>query len=254
MKKILAIILALALVLSFAACGSKTPEPAPNPTPAPDPTVEPIVEPTVEPTEEPQESPEPSVEPTAEPTPEPTPAPTPEPTPVPTPMPTPEPTPTPAPAADPLSDCTALLAAVWDAHSEDEKFPVAGGDGDSINMGGPGSFGLDAANLDAMLGLPASGVELIDSAASLMHMMNANTFTCGAYHVSDASNVATVAQSLRDNIQGRQWCCGFPERVVVISVGNYIISIFGHEDVVNTFVNHVSALFSAAVLYNEAIA
>lgn len=256
MKKTIAIILTLALALSLAACGSKNNGSAEvSPTPAPDTTAQPTAKPTEtpaptetpEPTEEPEETPEPTVEPT--------PAPTeaPKPTPAPTPAPTPEPTP--EPTDDPLSNCTTLLSAVWADFDEDDKFPVAGGDYSNSVMDGPGGFALDAATLDSVLGMPESAVEFIDNAASLMHMMNANTFTCGAFHVSDSENVATVAQSLRDNIQARQWCCGFPERLVVISVGNYLISMFGNEEAVNNFVDHVAALFaSASVLYNEAIA
>lgn len=223
MKRIIAVMIALTLVVSLAACGNKSPEPTIAPDPSVEPTVEPSVEPTVEPSAEPASSPAPTA--------------------------------APEPDGDPLSDCTALLTAVWDDHDDDDKFPAAGGDYSNSVMGAPASFELDATNLDAILGLPSSSVELIDNAASLMHMMNANTFTCGAYHVSDSENVADVAQSLRDNIQARQWMCGFPDRVVVISVGNYVISLFGNEDLVNTFVDHVAAvLSSASVLYNEAIA
>ena len=32
------------------------------------------------------------------------------------------------------ADATALLTAVWDAHSDDEKFPAAGGDNSAVEM------------------------------------------------------------------------------------------------------------------------
>lgn len=34
---------------------------------------------------------------------------------------------------------------------------------------------------------------------------------------------------------GRQWMCGFPDKLVVISVDDYLVSVFGNEELVNTF-------------------
>ena len=79
-----------------------------------------------------------------------------------------------------------ILNTVWATYADEEKFPAAGGDmtEENMNMEGPGVYGLaDTEALDATLGFPAASVAKIDSAASLMHMMNANTFTCGAYHL-----------------------------------------------------------------------
>ena len=37
-------------------------------------------------------------------------------------------------------------------------------------------------------------------------MMNANTFTCGAFHVTSKDDVETVASDLRDAIQSKSGC------------------------------------------------
>ena len=77
-----------------------------------------------------------------------------------------------------------LLTTVWNSYGDDEKFPAGGGDMSEENMttDAPGRFGIDdTAALDATLGFPAASAEKIDDAASLVHMMNANTFTCGAF-------------------------------------------------------------------------
>ncbi len=110
-----------------------------------------------------------------------------------------------------------LLTTVWDSYAEDERFPAADGDYEETNsvMDAPGSFGLaDTANADSMLGLPESAASQIDDAASLMHMMNANTFTCGSFHVTSADDVPAVADALQQNIMQRQWMCGFPEKLL----------------------------------------
>ncbi len=53
----------------------------------------------------------------------------------------------------------------------------------------------DADNLNYMLTLPVEDAAKIDGAASLSHMMNANTFTCGAFHVTSKDDVETVART-----------------------------------------------------------
>ena len=83
-------------------------------------------------------------------------------------------------------------------------------------------------------------MSLIDGAASLVHMMNLNTFTCGAFHVSDAGNVSTVAADIRSAVQGKQWMCGFPDKVVVISVADYVMMAYGAEECVDDLVEACS--------------
>ena len=154
------------------------------------------------------------------------------------------------------ADATALLTAVWDAHSDDEKFPAAGGDYENPVEDAPGAVSIaDADNLNYMLTLPVEDAGKIDGAASLSHMMNANTFTCGAFHVTSKDDVETVASDLRDAIQSKQWMCGFPDKLVILTLGDYVISCYGAEDLVDQFSEKVTETFTdAAVVCDEAIA
>ena len=140
-------------------------------------------------------------------------------------------------------------------YSEDDKFPAAGGDAEHSVDGAPGSFDVsNADNLTYQLTFPSADVSLIDGAASLVHMMNLNTFTCGAFHVSDAGNVSTVAADIRSAVQGKQWMCGFPERLVILTSGQYVVSVYGNESLVNTFRDKfVAAHSGASTVYDEAI-
>ena len=143
------------------------------------------------------------------------------------------------------ADATALLTAVWDAHSDDEKFPAAGGDYDNPVEDAPGAVSIaDADNLNYMLTLPVEDAGKIDGAASLSHMMNANTFTCGAFHVTSKDDVETVASDLRDAIQSKQWMCGFPDKLVVLTYGEYVVALFGADDLVDDFVNTMTATYT----------
>ena len=148
-----------------------------------------------------------------------------------------------------------ILKKVWESYGEDEKFASTGGDFGVEIVEGSGAFAaLDAEVLDSVLGFPAASIDKIDSAASFMHMMNANTFTSGAYHVKDSADIETLATELRDNIQARQWMCGFPDNLVVASVGDVVISAFGKKAFIDTFVNKLSDLYpDANVIITEPI-
>ena len=153
------------------------------------------------------------------------------------------------------SDANALLTTVWGSYTEDEKFSVAGGDYNHPVEDAPGAFDItDTASLSSMLVLPETAAADIDDAASLIHMMNANTFTCGAFHVTDSEKVSTVADALRDAISSRHWMCGFPDKFVIITYEQYVVSVFGDEELVNTFRDKFTAAYAdAAIAYEEAI-
>ena len=157
-----------------------------------------------------------------------------------------------------VADAKELLTKVWDVHADEEKFATAGGDfaEENMTMDAPGKFGIaDLEAIQAMLLIPADSVALIDDAASLMHMMNANTFTCAAFHVVDEANVAVLADTMKGVISQNQWMCGFPDKFTIITVGNYVISIFGNEQLVDTFKTHTTEVYeSANVVYDEPIA
>lgn len=154
-----------------------------------------------------------------------------------------------------VSDALTLLNTVWGTYSEEEKFPVTGGDYDHPVDDAPGAFDIsNADNMDYMLGFPGPSVANLVDAASLMHMMNANTFTCGAFHVTSKDDVETVASDLRDAIQSKQWMCGFPDKLVIFTYDQYVVSLYGDEELVNTFRDKFTATYSdSTIAYDEAI-
>ena len=122
--------------------------------------------------------------------------------------------------------------------------------------GRPGKIdAVDAETLDFELGFPKSEASAIDDAASLMHMLNQNNFSCGVYHVKNSGDTAALAGKIRDNILDRQWLCGFPEKLVILTVGDYIVSVFGAAELTDTFTAKLSAGYSSAKqLFNVPIA
>lgn len=282
MKRTLSLILILTMLLSLAACGSKDAAPpdddnAPpqeqgggeeqsggtagtpdepeqpeqtqpaeqEPTDNSKPEQEPAGEPEKEPARQPEQKPEPK--PAEKPAEE-------KPAEPPTETPKPE-TPAEDKPAAAVDDALTILNAIWNTYSDEEKFPAAGGDSEHAVDGAPGSF--DASNADSLsylLTFPADDASLIDSAASLVHMMNLNTFTCGAFHVADANNVARLADDLRTTIQAKHWMCGFPDKLVIVTVGQSVLSVYGNEELVNTFRDKLLASYpTATAVYDEAI-
>ena len=151
---------------------------------------------------------------------------------------------------DPLT----VLQTVWASYADDEKFAVAGGDMSEENskMDEPGVFSLEnKEELDATLGLSAEASEKVESAASLVHMMNANTFTCGAFKVKNADDVQALADMLKDNILKRQWMCGFPDKLIVASVDDVVLAFFGKNENLDTFKAKLTAAYESAEVISE---
>lgn len=167
-----------------------------------------------------------------------------------------EPKATPAVETVDVADATDLLTDVWDTYEEAELFSIVGGDYDRGVMDAPGKYDVSKVeDMDSVLGLPKESTALIDDAASIMHMMNANTFTCGAFHVTDAANLQTLADSLKDNIMNRQWVCGFPDTLIIVSVGDeYVVSAFGNAEMIENFKTKLLAQYDVAeVMYEESL-
>ena len=158
-------------------------------------------------------------------------------------------------SADVPADANTLLTTVWDSYTDDEKFTASGGDYTTPVEDAPGAVDIsDADNLNYMLTLPVEDASKIDGAAALSHMMNANTFTCGALRVKNGDDAAKLAEDLRDAIQNKQWMCGFPDKLVIATLGNYVVSVYGDEELVNTFRDKLQAAYSdAAIAYDEMI-
>lgn len=155
-----------------------------------------------------------------------------------------------------VTDSLEIFTTVWGTYGDDEKFSIAGGDYNNSVMDAPGMFNVaDIESLDAMLGVPEASAALIDDAASMMHMMNANTFTAGAYHLIDPANQQAFCDSLKDNIMNRQWMCGFPDTLIIVTIGDsYVVSAFGNAEIIETFKTKLTAEYPAAqVLYEESL-
>ncbi len=145
-----------------------------------------------------------------------------------------------------------ILETVWNGLGEDKKFASFGGNnitGTPVENA-PGNYGVDSPeDVDNSLGFPAASIDMIDEAANLIHMMNANTFTMASYHVTDKANLDAAVKAIDDNLSVRQWMCGFPELLTIITIdGEYIVSMFGAGDLVTSIKDQVIASYPNAVV------
>lgn len=155
---------------------------------------------------------------------------------------------------DDISDPLSLLEKVWGSYSEEEKFPAGGGDfsEENMRMDNPGKYSIaDAEALDNALGFPAGSAGRISDAASLVHMMNSNTFTAAAFEAKDEKEAETLTGEIKSNILGRQWMCGMPDKVIIASSGRFVVVCFGENQLVDTFKTKLTAAYPSAGIVSE---
>lgn len=142
-----------------------------------------------------------------------------------------------------------LYTQIWDTLGEDRQFPAAGGDAEH-EAEAPAKFALTKENKETFEYLLHVTDELYDmlddDAATLQHMMNTNTFSSAAAKLKDPSAAEEFAEAYKTAVQGQQWMCGFPDKVVVISVDDYVIMAYGYEDIINDLVDACSAVAPGA--------
>ena len=148
-----------------------------------------------------------------------------------------------------------LLESVWALYGDDEKFFVVGGDESNAVSDAPGVY--DVANTESlMFGLlvPEGNVGAIKEAANLVHAMNSNVFSAAAFRLTDDADVKTFADGMRDAIQNNQWMCGFPEKLLIATVGDkFVVTAYGQEPM-GTFEAKLKEAYPAAeILYNEVV-
>lgn len=149
-----------------------------------------------------------------------------------------------------IADATELLAKVWEAVPEESRFYVVGGENDNFVEDQPGAMNLEKAEelgMENRMCYPMSAIEYIDDASSLIHGMISNGFTAGAYHVTEAANVETVAEQIKERTLSNQWMCGFPEKLVITSVEDYVVSFFGYTENIENFKEAMMEVYGDAV-------
>ncbi len=164
-----------------------------------------------------------------------------------------------------ITDANEILTTVWDKFEDEDtdenmyndKFAVIGGHFENPVDNAPGKYDVSKAeDLEFNLCVPQDAISKIDDAASMIHMMNANTFTAGAFHVKEASDVNAFVDGVKERTLGNQWMCGFPDELLIITIDdNYVVSAFGNADTMKEFKTILMDEYSdaAKVVVEEAL-
>ena len=160
-----------------------------------------------------------------------------------------------APAVS-VESALAILENIWALYGEDEQFAVIGGNMESPVDGAPGNYDMAyAENLTWNLLIPEDQLANVDEAATMIHMMNANTFTAGVVKLADGVDVAAFAATMHDALVNNHWMCGMPEYMVIADMGgNYLLVAFGVNDAMTPFQAHMAEAYADVTpLYSESM-
>ena len=217
MKKLIALVMALAIIASFAACGSKEEETETTTIP----TTEQVVEDaTGEETEEQTTIGSAVLE------------------------------------APEITDTTAavdILDYIWMAMGAEHQPASYGGHFSEEYTGGPATYDLTyAEDLAATLLLPEDRMDAVTDAATVVHMLNANTMTAGLVRLHEGADVEGFAQAVADRIMNNRWMCGFPEKMVITQIDEeYLFIAYGAAEMLNPMANGMGASWTVNELYNQ---
>ncbi len=149
-----------------------------------------------------------------------------------------------------------ILSNIWGTYTENERFAVYGGAVENSVSDGPGD--LDMKNTEELTTrylVPEDQLATIREGASLVHLMNNNIFTGVVFQLADEANEKTLAKALRDKIQGNQWICGQPDKLLIADLeDDHLLMAFGSKDAMETFRSKLMGVYADTdILYEENI-
>lgn len=160
------------------------------------------------------------------------------------------------PAGTATTQSAQILNSIWRTYGENERFAAYGGAIENSVTDAPGD--LDVQNTEELTTrylLPESSLQEVIEGASLVHMMNSNIFTGVVFKLSENASAEDLAKDWRDAIQGNQWICGMPDRLLLADVdGQHLLMVFASKDILTTFQDKLTGQYAQArILYNEAV-
>ncbi len=154
-----------------------------------------------------------------------------------------------------INDATDVINNVFATYKEDQKFASMGGTFEAPVDGKAGLMDVsDKETINGMLHTTDELLDKTDEVASLVHAMNANTFTSGSFKLKDADTADAFCSELKDSVLATKWMCGFPEKFVAFSIndGEYVVYAVGNGQAIDYFKTQLTAVMGKqAVLVTE---
>ena len=153
-----------------------------------------------------------------------------------------------------VDDALTIPNAIWNTYSDEEKSSCRRWDSEHAVDGAPGSF--DVSNADSLsyqLTFPADDASLIDSAASLVHDESEHLYLRRVPCRRREQRRQARGRPAHDH-SGQALDVRLPDKLVIVTVGQSVFSVYGSEELVNTFRDKLLASYpTAAAVYDEAI-
>lgn len=110
----------------------------------------------------------------------------------------------------------------------------------------------DGEMLESQTLYPAASSDKLDSAAVYFNMLNQNNGTFAAFEVKNEGEMQTLADMMKTKVKNNSWICGFPERYLIMRVGDILLFSYGLDDSLTAWKNAVSSVHTdAEILYDE---
>ena len=85
-------------------------------------------------------------------------------------------------------------------------------------------------------------------------MMLANAFTCGVFHLKNPADSSTVTDAVKTIIVQRHWLDGFPDKYVIAVTEDYVVVLWGYDELVDTFTDKLAAAYpSTKIICNAPV-
>ena len=136
-----------------------------------------------------------------------------------------------------IVDAADILVKTWNTYKTGERFEIMGGHFSSVLIGLHAKYDLtQSTDLVQMYCFPENQLAIVDDAATMIDFYNAARFTAGAYHVTDANQMQSMAEDIKKQVLENTWHGEKPEKLYVIKIEDqYVISVYGHENLVDVF-------------------
>lgn len=157
-----------------------------------------------------------------------------------------------------ITDANEILTKVWETYSEsateDTTFYIMGGNVESMVEGAPAVFDTSLEGAEDTLiysyCIPEEVIAMTDDIATMRNSMMVNNFTCAALHMTDVANVDSAIAGIKDATLNNQWMCGFPEKLVIATIGEeYVVYAYGNGMVIDAFASAVQNVYGEAAVF-----
>lgn len=156
---------------------------------------------------------------------------------------------------DDASSALTVLEPIWMGLGAEHQPAAYGGHFSEEYMSGPATYELTyAEDLAATLLLPTDQLDSIADAATVVHLLNANSMTVGVVKLKEGTDVKAFADATAERITNNQWMCGFPERMAIVQINEEFLFIgYGLFDMIDPMVENMDQTWTLDQLYNVSL-